>query len=226
MKKWRISVNKHIFSLLVLITLCQHSLASKMENSDMENLPNYVSIKDPREHSEILRQPATEMTFPLSEEDREIIRILESKFDAEENCAGLAAPQIGFRKKAIVFAIEATEELKKWRPDLTEGMPKSIWINPSYKSVGEDTCEDFEASFSVEGMAGKVRRFNRISYQAYLHDGSKVEGEVSGFLARLIQHEIDHTNGRLFVDLVPEGQLFTMEEYRKMRAAKMDAAGE
>lgn len=123
--------NLYLCSILFFVALSNCTHASQLEPVEKMNLPNYVSIKDPSEYSDILRKPAEEIKFPLSEEDKEILQILEAKFDAEENCAGLAAPQIGFTKRAIVFAIEATEELKRWRPDLTEGMPKSVWINPS-----------------------------------------------------------------------------------------------
>lgn len=182
-------------------------------------LPDYVVLKDMKSPGpQVLRQEAQEVQFPLSQQDQEIIRTLEAKFDQEENCAGLAAPQIGIGKKIIVFAVTADEELKKWRPDLTETMPKTIWINPTYEPIGEEKHADFEACFSVYDIGGQVERYKRIRYKAYLPNGTKVEGEASGFLARVIQHEIDHVHGKLFVDRTSPDTLFSIEEYRQKRA--------
>jgi peptide deformylase len=194
---------------------------SAKKDQKMDNLPDYSVVYDLNNRPKVLTHKAQTVKFPLSQEDKDAIKILEEKFDHEENCAGLAAPQIGIGKRIIVFEVKDDPDLKKWRPDLEQTMPKAVWINPSYKAVGTATHEDYEACFSVNEMAGNVKRFKKISYEAWLPDGTKVTGTASGFLARLIQHEIDHTNGRLYVDLVPEGQLHTLEEYRKMRAEKM-----
>ena len=161
-------------------------------------------------------------TFPLSAEDLAIIKTLEAKYDSEENCSGLAAPQIGFSKQAIVFALDADEELKKWRPDISDTMPKTIWLNPHYEPVGDDKHIDYEACFSVGDSAGPVARYKTIRYQAYLVDGTKVDGVAHGFLARIIQHEIDHVHGILYTRYVPEGQLLPLDEYRRMRKEAME----
>ncbi len=192
----------------------------------MEKLPDYVAIKSLHEHIPVLRTPAKEMSFPLSDEDKEILRLLEAKFDAEENCAGLAAPQIGFGKKAFVFAVSDDEQLKKWRTDLTDTMPKSLWINPSYEANGPELTTDMEGCFSVDNLAGPVIRYHSIRYKAFLPDGTEINGIANGFLARVIQHETDHLNGRLCIDLVKEDQIIKVDEYRKMRAEAMAAEEE
>ncbi len=191
--------------------------------------PSYVVINNedqPESHRQVLRVPAQEVQFPLSKEDQEIVDTLEAKYDNEENCAGLAAPQIGYGKQIIIFEAPDDPQLRKWRADLHQFIPKTIWINPSYEGIGEDKTEDYEGCFSVHDLAGSVQRFKKIKYQAYLPDGTKVEGEAEGFLARMIQHEVDHINGRLFIDLVPDDKLFSIEKYRKQRAEKMKQAEE
>ena len=90
-------------------------------------------------------------------------------------------------------------------------LPKSIWINPSFKPVSKKKTIDWEACFSVDGVKGEVPRFTEILYEAWTPDGKKVKGRVKGFLARLIQHEIDHLNGILFIDHIPEDQLVPRE---------------
>lgn len=187
-------------------------------------LPDYevLDMQQPKKHA-VLRKVAAALTFPLNDEDRRDVKIVETKFDGEENMAGLAAPQIGISKKIIVFATPEDPALKKWRPDFTQSMPKTIWINPSYEPVEAQTHQDYEACFSVNDMAGPVKRFKTIKYRAYDLDGNLVEGQAEGFLARVIQHEVDHVNGMLFVDYVPDGELMLISEYRdKKRKAMKD----
>jgi peptide deformylase len=184
----------------------------------MSLLP-YVTINgSDNTKKEILRTSAQPVIFPLSDEDYFIIESLVAKFDAEGNCAGLAAPQIGFSKRVIVFAVPDNPDLRKWRKDIIETMPKTVWVNPEYSPIGTKTSIDFEACFSVEGLAAAVERFTTISYTAYTPDGHHVTGTANGFLARLIQHEIDHLNGILFIDKVKEEDVMTTETYRKLRS--------
>ena len=125
----------------------------------MTTLPAYVVLNSSKEEdAAVLRNSAEALTFPLSSEDREIIRILETKFDQEKGCAGLAAPQIGFGKQIIVFAVPDNPKFKKWRPDLLQTMGKTLWINPSYEPVGTEKHTDYEACFSVADVAGPVPR--------------------------------------------------------------------
>ncbi|RZI47107.1 peptide deformylase [Candidatus Finniella inopinata] len=186
-------------------------------------LPPYVVINDPNcPNKEVLETPAKAFTFPLTKEDLAIIKILEAKYDAEENCSGLAAPQIGFSKQAIVFALSDDPDLKKWRPDISDTMPKTLWLNPSYEPVGDDKHIDYEGCFSVADVAGPVARYKTIKYAAYSKEGTKIEGVAHGFLARVMQHEIDHIRGILYTQYVPDGKLLPVEEYRRMRVEAME----
>lgn len=186
--------------------------------SENENLPHYelLDLHHPKQHS-VLRRIAQPLTFPLSEEDVRDVRIVETKFDNETNMAGLAAPQIGISKQIIVFAAPENEALKNWRADFTQTMPKTIWINPKYEPIDVYQTEDYEACFSVEQMAGPVKRYKSIRYGAHDIDGNLIEGIAEGFLARVIQHEVDHVQGKLFVDYVPEGKLLPISIYRENR---------
>ena len=101
-------------------------------------------------------------------------------------------------------------------------MDKTIWINAAYEPVGTEKHTDFEACFSVKDLAGDVPRFTKINYTAFTPDGQKVTGQATGFLARLIQHEIDHTNGVLFIDYLKEDEIISIEEYRARRKAAVE----
>lgn len=174
-----------------------------------------IDLKHPHKHA-VLREPAKALSFPLSEEDKRDIDICERRFDTEENMAGVAAPQIGIAKQIIVFAAE-DPELKKWRQDFTQSMPKQIWINPSFEPIGDAMHEEYEGCFSVEHMAGPVKRYSHIKYRAYDTEGKLIEGKAEGYLARVIQHEVEHIRGTLFIDHVPKGKLLPIEEYREQR---------
>ena len=189
----------------------------------MSLLPDYVVINDPAcSNREVLQKPAEPFSFPLSREDWAIIKTLEAKYEAEEICSGLAAPQIGFSKQAIIFALNDDPELKKWRPDINDTMPKTIWLNPSYEPIGNEKHVDYEGCFSVAGLAGAVPRYKTIRYKAYLIDGTEVQGTAHGFLARIIQHEIDHLRGILFTTLVEDEKLISIAEYRRLRQEALD----
>jgi peptide deformylase len=187
-------------------------------------LPDYVCYDFVDARPTVLLTPAARLSFPLNTEDLRDIQILEEKYDNEENCAGLAAPQLGIAKSILIFEAPDDPELKKWRPDLTQTMPKTLWINPSYTPLPEcGQHEDYEACFSVKDKVGVVRRYNNVRYEALTREGLRVEGTAEGFLARIIQHEIDHVDGILFIDRALTEQLFSIEEYREKRRAAMQA---
>lgn len=185
-------------------------------------MADYVIINDPNCHKKaVLREPAQTVQFPLSPEIQTIVRELETKFDNEENCAGLAAPQIGYNQRIIVFAVPDDPELKKFRIDLSDTMPKAIWINPSYTPIGTQKRMDWEGCFSVYDITAEVARFCEVSYEAFTVDGKKIQGKAQGFLARLIQHEIDHLNGKLFIDYVSEEEWISRKKIRNMQDTQL-----
>jgi len=187
-------------------------------------LPAYVTSHPDKPDAVpvVLRKHAESVDFPLSEEVKQSMEILSLKFDREGTCAGLAAPQIGISKRIIVFSTPTeTPALKIWRTDLTDTMPKTIWFNPTYEGVKDEGYrEDYEGCFSVEGVAGTVRRFKQIRYTAQDIEGTQISGTANGYLARLIQHEIDHLNGVLFTDIAKD--IFPMDEYRRLREEAVD----
>ena len=179
---------------------------------------NYFTIAS-KEEEKLLHRKAERLVFPLSKKDLEQIKIVEEKFDSEENCAGIAAPQLGISKAFMVFSTPEDENFKKFRPDWTDSMPKTIWINPSYQGIedaGKNT--DYEGCFSVPDVAGLVKRYKQIYYNAFDIDGNPVSGKCEGFLARIIQHETDHLNGVLFTDIADPDTLMSLDAYRKMRS--------
>jgi peptide deformylase len=171
----------------------------------------------------LLRRKADILQFPITPEDIDDIVRLENQFDLEQNCSGIAAPQIGISKQIIIFSTPKDLNLKKFRPDWTDSMPKTIWINPTYTGIEEwGFHEDYEACFAVNEIAGIVLRYKKIRYEAYDIQGNFHHGQVEGFLARIIQHEIDHLDGVLFIDRALPDSIMTLEDYREKRRQAME----
>lgn len=185
----------------------------------------YVVFDMKKDRPDIYCRPAQKLSFPLSKEDKVDIQALEQQFDYEDNCAGLAAPQIGISKHVIVFATPDDPKIKKFRPDFIQEMSKALWINPAYEGVEEDGfLEDYEGCFSIPEMAGIVNRYNTIRYRAYDINERLVEGVAKGFLARIIQHEVDHLHGILFIDRITDPRkIIPIEEYRALRKAAIES---
>lgn len=76
----------------------------------------------------------------------------------------------------------------------------SVFINPQIIKTEGDVSKDFEGCLSVKDIYGKVPRASKVRLKALNENGQLVRVRAEGFLARVIQHEVDHLNGKLFVD--------------------------
>lgn len=106
---------------------------------------------------------------------------------------GLAAPQIGVALQLVIFGFEKSERY----PD-AEAVPQTILINPQLSPLTTDEELDWEGCLSVPGLRGEVPRFASIRYQGFDPVGQPIDRSVSGFHARVVQHECDHLIGKLF----------------------------
>lgn len=109
------------------------------------------------------------------------------------NGAGLAAPQIGVGLQAVIFEVAGNPRY----PD-AEDVPLTILINPVLTPLCEDMEEGWEGCLSVPGLRGRVPRYSRVRYQGFDAEGCPVDRTVSGFHARVVQHEVDHLHGILY----------------------------
>lgn len=107
---------------------------------------------------------------------------------------GLAAPQIGENLQVVIFG---SGEPNARYPDAPV-VPKTILINPVLEPLGEELESDWEGCLSVPGMRGLVPRFTRLRYRGFDVMGQVIDKEVSGFHARVVQHECDHLQGILY----------------------------
>jgi peptide deformylase len=78
------------------------------------------------------------------------------------------------------------------------------FINPTITKYEGELVEDFEGCLSVKDLYGKVPRYSKIRVRAIDLTGKEIRFSAEGFLARVFQHEIDHTNGKVFIDHIKD----------------------
>ena len=110
-----------------------------------------------------------------------------------EKGAGLAAPQIGVGLRVVIFGVDFNPRY----PD-AEPVPYTELINPVLTPVSDEMEEGWEGCLSVPGLRGVVPRYARLRYSGFDPRGHPIEREVSGFHARVVQHETDHLDGILY----------------------------
>lgn len=109
------------------------------------------------------------------------------------NGAGIAAPQIGVGLRVVIFGVGQNPRY----PD-AEQVPYTVLINPVLTPVGEAQEDGWEGCLSVPGMRGVVPRYSRLHYTGFDQYGEVIDRLVSGFHARVVQHECDHLDGILY----------------------------
>ncbi len=121
--------------------------------------------------------------------------------------AGLAAPQIGVSLQVVIFGMESNPRY----PD-ADAVPYTELLNPVLEPVGDDTEDGWEGCLSVPGMRGVVPRWKHLRYRGFTPAGEPVDRTVSGFHARVVQHECDHLMGILYPMRIRDLRLFGFNE--------------
>ena len=109
------------------------------------------------------------------------------------NGAGLAAPQIGVNLRVAIFGVQINTRY----PDAEE-VPQTVLINPLVTPLNDNIEEGWEGCLSVPGLRGLVPRYTHLRYQGRDEYGAVIDRTVSGFHARVVQHECDHLDGILY----------------------------
>ena len=110
------------------------------------------------------------------------------------NGAGLAAPQIGVNLQLVIFGSTAINPRYPDRPLV----PQTVLLNPVITPIGDAEELDWEGCLSVPGLRGEVPRWANIRYTGFNEFGQTIDRTVSGFHARVVQHECDHLIGKLY----------------------------
>ncbi len=109
------------------------------------------------------------------------------------NGAGIAAPQIGVSLQVVIFGVGSNPRY----PD-AEQVPYTVLINPVLAPIQDEMEDGWEGCLSVPNMRGIVPRHTRLHYTGFDQFGNPIDRLVSGFHARVVQHECDHLNGILY----------------------------
>ncbi|MGB3095600.1 MAG: peptide deformylase [Candidatus Deferrimicrobiaceae bacterium] len=130
--------------------------------------------------------------LPVRSVDGRIRELVRDMFDTmyASKGIGLAAPQIGVGKRVIVLDISPVEE---------EIKPLAL-VNPEIVGKQGQVVEGMEGCLSVPGVEGMVCRYEFVTVQGKNESGDPVTIEANGLLSRVLQHEIDHLDGILFID--------------------------
>lgn len=168
----------------------------------------------------VLRQQAKVLTAGeiRSRETQELIEWMrETMHDAPG--VGLAAPQIGIGLQLTVIE-DKPENLKDAPADLLKErerkpVPFHVLINPKITLEGPADVEFFEGCLSLAGFTALVPRARKVKVEYLDHKGNEKAIEASGWYARILQHEIDHLQGTLYIDRMYTRTLMTGDNFNR-----------
>lgn len=166
--------------------------------------------------SEVLRQEAAEVDLNEKEEILSLIQDLKDTLKVADGC-GLAAPQIGVSKKVVI--VDGTD-MADYYPYLKDF--RKTLINPVIIEESKSKRSYQEGCLSVPGIYADVTRSESITVQYYNEEFEKVEEHLDKFACRIVQHEMSHLDGHLFVDFVaPVRKKMLAKKLKKISAGKV-----
>jgi peptide deformylase len=192
------------------------------EQTDAEALA-IVGCGDP-----VLRRPAEPVdpaSLPGNRMQRLIAQMRATMYAAPG--VGLAAPQIGVPLQIAVMQDDPqrwgqlTDEEQAARERVP--LPFTVLVNPEIEPAGDDQARFYEGCLSVPGLTGLVARHRAIRVRAFDEHGQPVDRVLSGWPARIVQHEVDHLRGILYLDRVETRSLSTADNYARLWAGRSPA---
>ena len=169
----------------------------------------------------VLRQVAkpvdlNELTDPVSELQGFIDDMIETMY--HEGGVGLAAPQVN---QSIQIVVLEYAENKRYPGETS--IPLTVLVNPVLSDYSKETKDGWESCLSLVDFRGLVTRSTTITLNAYDRHGGKIQKTVSGFEAVVLQHEIDHLQGFVFLDRMKDfTKLSYQEEFDKFWVKQED----
>ena len=167
-----------------------------------------------------LRQRSVRAYTPTEETTGLVNDMISAALDWEDSrpheiSAALAAGQVDRLERVVIVRSDFDDKSAREFTAL---------INPEIVKYEGDVVEDYEGCLSVNGVYGRVPRHNRIRVRALDIEGNEVRFKADGFLARVIQHEIDHTNGIVFIDHIKDqpDAFFRLDEKGELQPLDYD----
>lgn len=129
--------------------------------------------------------------------DRELRNLVKDMIETmrDEPGVGLAAPQVNLSQRLIVVEYPVDDSIPDAEPKIF------VLANPELTLISEERVRGIEGCLSVPNLVGEVDRAQAVTVKGQNEHGQDITIEAQGWLARIFQHEIDHLNGVLFVDL-------------------------
>jgi peptide deformylase len=148
-----------------------------------------------------LRQKAADVD-PADIRRGKFRRLIDDMFETmvEYQGVGLAGPQVHESLRIFVYAVE--EEVARRRK--VDTVDAGVYFNASLEFIGEPDVVDWEGCLSVPLLAGKVPRYSELILRGLDTKGEPVEQRITGYTARIFQHEVDHTLGHVYLDRMPD----------------------
>ena len=148
----------------------------------------------------VLRRIAAPVADPRAPEVAELIREMEASL-AEAGGIGLAAPQIGVSERVILVSVPAARRTD----DPEDGpLPLTALVNPALTPIDDERALGMEGCLSIPGLRGEVPRWTRVRLTAVTPEGESVDTVMTGMRARVLQHEVDHLDGILYLDRITD----------------------
>ena len=147
--------------------------------------------------SDVLRNENKEVDLQDKEGIEKLLTDMKDTLKVADGC-GLAAPQVGVNQRVVIVDGTDLTDTYDYLKDFVR-----VMINPVVLEESDETCEFSEGCLSVPGIYAEVVRPSRIKVEYYNENLEKVVEEFDRFGCRMVQHELSHLDGNLFVDNVP-----------------------
>jgi peptide deformylase len=160
--------------------------------------------------NQVLRKKAKSLSFPL---DKETLQLIEAMFATmiATNGVGIAAPQVS-KSLQIIIAASRPNERYPYAPL----MKPIVMINPEIIEKGDNVVTDWEGCLSVPNIRGLVPCSDSVTIKYQDVIGKSIMKKLTGFPARIVQHEVAHIQGFLFTDRVSSPKdLYSQSEFKK-----------
>jgi peptide deformylase len=130
----------------------------------------------------------------------------------ESDGVGLAAPQVYASRRLAIVEVKGPHPRYPNQPEV----PLTVLINPQVVSHSDELEEDWEGCLSIPDLRGRVPRWKSMQIRAQDRTGKVIEISASGFFARVIQHELDHLDGVMFLERMSDFKSLThLREFQK-----------
>lgn len=209
-----------LYKIIFLLALTCHSVGHCFEQRDVEmeqeKKLQIIEVGEP-----VLREQARLLTNDeiLSQEIQDLIQAMKAEMYAAPG-VGLAAPQIGLPLQLIVIEDKAEYHIQ-WTPEQLKerervAIPFHVIINPVLYIEEKEKAEFFEGCLSVPNFVGVVPRAKAVRVECLNEHAQPIVIYAKGWYARILQHEVDHLKGILYIDRVRSRTLMTQANFIRL----------